>query len=100
MSGGSYNYLFIRDLEWLLGNEEDLVRMVARLERTAPDSRAYWDAAVMLATIRVTKDMVEIKMAALDRVFKAVEWRDSYDWPEDRVRQAIAAYEEGERAAV
>lgn len=64
MSGGSYDYLYLR----LQEGDASLREMIARLERTHPTSRALADMKLMLELGR-----------RLAPVAHAVEWEDSGD---------------------
>lgn len=93
MSGGSYMYLYAKDSGRLLAGEgrEDLERMRDRLlEAGAMDAAAQTDAVI--ATIEQANALVNMRIEALEAVWKAVEWVDSCDWGPERIEEALAKY--------
>lgn len=93
MSGGSYDYLCVRDTDDLFERNqlETLERMRDRLL-----ALGYLDAAgqtdALIGTITQARALIDMRRAALERVWHAVEWYDSGDCNEDRVAAAITEY--------
>lgn len=86
MSGGSYNYLcwHNRGLEEQRG---DIGAMAGRLEKSG-----YYAPARATRNILVLLDAAERAADALEDVWHAVEWADSGDSAEERVREAVAKF--------
>ena len=89
MSGGSYNYLCRQDVASLLENsiyDEELDSMHARLQELGATVAAA-DTMSVLKTVRRLRDHTEnlqssclgIELSKLQRLWCAVEWRDSND---------------------
>jgi hypothetical protein len=94
MSGGSYNYLCWADLGDIGSKQADLEAMAARLDGINPDSHAATDTREVLAILAA----LDFAIRRLSDVWKAVEWRDSYDYADDQMMEAITEYE-AQRAA-
>lgn len=95
MSGGSYNYLGLvygDDLAELLGKEADLRAMADRLAGLGYATDAARETEELLIMLRQWKVRAEVRVRRLSDVWKAVEWWDSSDWSEDRVRTALTIY--------
>jgi len=98
MSGGSYNYLGLicyDDLADLLGKESDLKEMAERLAELGYAEDAARETEELLAMLRQWKIRAEVRVRRLADVWHAVEWWDSRDWSEERVREALEKYREG-----
>lgn len=81
MSGGSYNYLYLKDLDNLL-HTPDLKDMENRLRELDASDAAE-------ATGRVLEDG---QLEVLRPLWKAVEMYDSNDWGLHQVKRAISDY--------
>jgi hypothetical protein len=95
MSGGSYNYLGLicyDDLGELLAKEGDLRDMADRLAGLGYAEDAARETEELLTMLRQWKTRAEVRVRRLNDVWHAVEWWDSADWGEDRVREALAKY--------
>ena len=77
MSGGSYNYLYLKD-DAGLKNNPDLEDMATRLEGLGYPNLAY-------ETRHLSNRRIVI-------VWEAIEKFDSYDWGWHQVEQAIISY--------
>lgn len=90
MSGGSYDYLCHKDADEILGAAKDLRRMANRLDRVcaeaAAETRAIFDG------LGSTYSELEKRIDRLRDLWKAIEWRDSSDWGEQAVIDAVKAY--------
>ena len=95
MSGGSYEYLFIKDATDLLRGNEHLQPMADRLA-----ALGYMDAAKetndLIVELRIVEARLEARVDRLRDVWKAVEWLDSMDSGPEAVAEAVAQYR-GER---
>jgi hypothetical protein len=86
MSGGSYDYLCWNTHE--LSNRRGMVEAMAkRLEKSG-----YREAARATRNVLYLLDGAQQAADALADVWHAVEWADSGDSDEDRVRQEIAKF--------
>jgi len=94
MSGGSYNYLasMYDDLADLLGKETDLQDMADRLAGLGWAEDAARETEELLVMLRQWKIRAEVRVRRLFDVWHAVEWWDSGDWSEERVREVLAKY--------
>ncbi len=92
MSGGSYNYMeswFIRnDLPDDDDSDESLPAMMKRLEEYPEHSGAVVAATQMRYLLQLC-DNLRTRFAQLGPVMHAVEWRDSGDWGEEQMLNAI-----------
>lgn len=95
MSGGSYGYLY-RDQELgdLLGRQDDLRRMADRLAGLGDAADAAAETEELLVMLRQWQIRAEVRARRLADVWHAIEWWDSGDSGENRVREALAAYRE------
>lgn len=93
MSGGSYDYLYSKDLHDLLrSGMTELDSMIDRLSGLGYARDAAREAAELRLIIRQAETRVEAAMERLSGVFRAVEWWDSMDSREDGVVEALAKY--------
>jgi len=94
MSGGSYNYLYNADADELRRRRKELCKMAARL-REMSHAYAAADTDLLLAKVAMfdafARD-IDAEALNLRSVWRAVEWLDSGDSGEERVRKAIDAY--------
>jgi hypothetical protein len=105
MSGGSYNYLYIyaddpRELVSRLGT---LKEMSERLSGLPYAKDAAIETERIIAMIERLETQVRVRAEALADVWHAIEWWDSCDYGEDRVKEVLAKYRgeetgEGERS--
>lgn len=86
VSGGSYNYLCWH-ADRLQEQRGDLGSMEHRLQ-----SSGYYAAARATRDVIRFLDAAERAANALEDVWHAVEWADSGDSSEDRVREAVAKF--------
>ena|SRR5579872_5698491 len=94
MSGGSYNYLCHKfDVDELIrGGMQDLQSMTDRLAGLGYASDAARESEELLLTIRQMQNRTQVMMDRLRDVWQAVEWWDSCDSDEDRVKDALKKY--------
>ncbi|PSB49463.1 hypothetical protein C7B80_01595 [Cyanosarcina cf. burmensis CCALA 770] len=103
MSGGSYNYLYcVADesaLE-LLEQLSDVEAMLQRLRQLDYANEAAQATESLLKELDEFKQLlaqsepkIQLKSQSLMEVWQAVEYWDSRDWFEQRVREAIANFQ-------
>lgn len=95
MSGGSYDYLcYVEDLQDLLNKRRALEEMAERLG-TMNDKEFPGVTAVASETYRIITFLqlwdthISARIDILKPVWKAVEWRDSYDWSDKEIIEAL-----------
>jgi hypothetical protein len=81
MSGGSYNYLYLRELA---DNADDIARLAERLRVLGHE-----DAANRAAESAVALRWADGIRVEMERVWQAVEWCDSSDANERDVANAV-----------
>jgi hypothetical protein len=91
MSGGSYEYLFAKDIDDLLHNPE-LRNMADRLAGLGYARDAAAETEELILLLRQFQVRVEVRVKRLADVWKAVEWWDSRDSGEDAVKEALKKY--------
>ncbi|MFJ3950312.1 hypothetical protein ACIPXV_09605 [Streptomyces libani] len=95
MSGGSYNYLAEHspgDLEARRGSIEAMRDRLAALEADLVPGAAR--AARLTRYVLIHLDLAEQRAQELADVWHAIEWRDSGDWGDDTMREALKAWTE------
>lgn len=92
MSGGSFDYLFIRDGYDLGEHEQDLNKMVDTLLELGYAEDAAREAYELLLILRQSRVRMDVIMKRLSGVFKAVEWWQNCDSTEDAVKEALTKY--------
>lgn len=93
MSGGSWNYLFCKDIDELMnGSSTELLQdMVDRLNSAGFKDVAQ-DTQRLVEYIKSARIRIETLFEALGPVFKAVEWFDSADWGEEALNNEVLKY--------
>lgn len=96
MSGGSYDYLFMKDPDELLHShhQENIESMAARLAGLGYAQDAALETENVLLILRQFEVRMRARLDRLSGVWKAVEWWDSCDSGEDSVKEALARYRE------
>ncbi len=96
MSGGSWNYLYSKEIDDLMqhSNIGTLEEMADYLNQNGYEDVAK-DTRRLAEYIKSAKIRIETLFEMLSPVFKAVEWCDSGDWGKDRVDKAIEEYRNG-----
>lgn len=93
MSGGSYNYLYSKDTDMGLLNEEaELDSMAQRLAGLGYAEDAARETEEILLLIRQAKVRIDTRAQRLRGIWHAVEWWDSADSGEDGVQAELAKY--------
>lgn len=78
MSGGSFNYLFLKDPSELLDKEDDIDSMADILEEEGFYIEANYTRDI-LKEIQDFKESIEKKKDSVSEVWKAMEWKRSGD---------------------
>lgn len=93
MSGGSWNYLYSKDIDDLMqySNIELLEEMADYLNQNGYEDVAK-DTRRLAEYIKSASIRIETLFEALSPVFKAVEWFDSGDWGEETLNNEILKY--------
>lgn len=93
MSGGSWNYLYCKDVDELMnGSSTELLQdMVDRLNSAGFKDVAK-DTQRLVEYIKSASIRIETLFEVLSPVFKAVEWFDSGDWGEETLNNEILKY--------
>lgn len=97
MSGGSYDYLFVRDADEIFSRSEELRKMADRLAALGYAQDAAQETEDLICIMRQYEVRANTRIRRLSGVWKAVEWWDSGDSGEDGLIKALADYRgEGE----
>lgn len=93
MSGGSWSYLYSKEIDELMqySNIELLEEMADYLNQNGYKDVAK-DTRRLVEYIKSAKIRVETLFETLSPVFKAVEWFDSGDWGEETLNNEILKY--------
>lgn len=93
MSGGSWNYLYCKDIDELMnGSSTELLQdMVDRLNSAGFKDVAK-DTQRLVEYIKSAGIRIETLFEALSPVFKAIEWFDSGDWGKEALNNEISKY--------
>lgn len=89
MSGGSFDYLSIKDIDELANCRETIKRMAETIEKYVHDS----EAAKQTQKIYDLFEEAERIKSGLENVWYAVEWAESGDWDKESAIIAIKKYE-------
>ena len=95
MSGGSYDYLYSKDVEDLLHTQETIQNMADRLAGLGYASDAAKETQELLLTLRQFENRISAMKERLSDVWHSVEWWDSCDSGEDGVKNALEKYRAG-----
>mgnify|MGYP001613957360 CR=1 FL=1 len=96
MSGGSYEYLFTKDIDELMSGHSDTLieSMSNRLAGLGYANDAASETEELLLIIRQVKNRLYARQKRLSNVWFAIEWWDSCDSDEDSVKEALLKYRE------
>jgi len=99
MSGGAYNYLCYKEADgdsdlsiWL--HTDEVKRMAHRLMEIADAEDAVSETEELLLIMHQAMMRVRVRIARLHDVWHAVEWRDSMDYGDHQVQDALRRYRE------
>jgi hypothetical protein len=98
MSGGSYNYLFCKEVPDLFSASslQDMEQIEAALLSCGYKDIAK-DVRRLIEYINSAENRISVLHEQLSGVFKAIEWHDSGDWGKDSLHKALDAYRSGEK---
>jgi hypothetical protein len=94
MSGGSYDYLYCKDVGDLINGEGggNLERMADCLAQLGYADDAAKETLEVLLEIRQARNRIDTRTKRLSEVWRAIEWWDSCDSSEDGLLNALATY--------
>jgi hypothetical protein len=94
MSGGSFNYLYAKGADDLVGHNgrADLEDMVDALAALGYAEDAAKESMAILAEVRAAEVRIQAMLDRLSPVWRAMEWWRSYDSDEEGVKRALAKY--------
>lgn len=92
MSGGSYNYLCLKDADQIREREEELQWMADRLSELGYAQDAAQETMEVLLTIRAFETRMQARIDRLRGIWRAVEWWDSGDSGEDSLEHELKVY--------
>lgn len=92
MSGGSFDYLFVKDASDILAVEDDVQDMADALSRLEYAQDAATETKEILQALRDFRESMEFRLNRIASVWKGVEWWYSGDSGEDGVREALKEY--------
>jgi hypothetical protein len=93
VSGGSYDWLYsILDLEDLQAHQGSLESMAERLAGLGYAQDAARETEELLVLFRQWETRAAVRITRLRDLWHAVEWWDSADSGEGKVRAALEAY--------
>lgn len=90
MSGGSYNYLCFADGSDVLTKLGDLQSMADRLDEVCPE--AAGETRALFAGPKSLRAELEERLKRLTDLWYAVEWRDSGDWGDAQLAEAVEKF--------
>lgn len=91
MSGGSFNYLYCKDIDELMNSTSDLEEMRERLISYGYDDIAK-DTQKLIEYIKSANCVIGTLKEMLEPVFHAVEWYVSADWGEEGMIEVLEKY--------
>lgn len=91
MSGGSFNYLYCKDIEDLMNSERDLADMREILIKYGYEDIAK-DAQRLIEYIKSAKCTIGTLAEMLEPVFHAVEWYESADYSKETMIKVLEKY--------
>lgn len=93
MSGGSWNYLYCKDVDELMnGLSTELLQDMADRLNSAGFEDVAKDTQRLVEYIKSASIRIETLFEALSPVFKAVEWFDSGDWGKEALNNEVLKY--------
>lgn len=93
MSGGSWDYLYSKDIDELMnGSSTELLQDMADRLNSAGFEDVAKDTQRLVEYIKSASIRIETLFETLSPVFKAVEWFDSGDWGEETLNNEILKY--------
>ncbi len=92
MSGGSWDYLYSKELDELLNRKGSIQQMADKLAMLgyAPDAAS--ETMDLLLTLRMFECRLDAMLDRLRPIWKGIEWWDSADWSEETFKEALTRY--------
>lgn len=95
MSGGSFDYLFVKDVGEILSRTDLLEAMLKEIDEVDRFSRAHDTVEHIIMTIgELDKLFIGEGKGSLRNLMRSIEWHCSGDYGKDAVEKAIREYEE------
>lgn len=91
MSGGSFNYLYCRDIDKLMNNTSDLEEMRDYLISYGYEDIAK-DTQRLIEYIKSAECVIGTLKDMLEPVFHAVEWYESGDYGKEKMIEVLEKY--------
>lgn len=101
MSGGSFNYLCMRDAGELVAgaNHEELQHMISELARLGPPAQKATELSQEIqADIHTFAKQLQAKLDRIENVWRAMEWMRSNDWSKEQFWIELGKFIERESA--
>lgn len=95
MSGGSFDYLCLKDADALPSMVHALDAMSGELAKLGYAEDAAWETEELLCIVRQYAVRAQIRIDRLHDIWRAMEWWHSGDSGEEDVGTALAQYREG-----
>jgi len=92
MSGGSWDYLYCKDVDELVQRDEMLQGMADRLAGLGYADDVARETQELVLILRQFKNHARVIADRLSPIWRAVEWWDSSDTVEEDFKTALAAY--------
>jgi len=92
MSGGSFDYLCHKELDYFMCTERGLDEMICALAELGYAEDAAVATQQFLLDLRKAKVRLEASLSDLQPVWKAIEWWKSCDTSEDAFKKALAKW--------
>lgn len=91
MSGGSFNYLYCKEVSELFYAVDDLEGVELYLIKRG-DKDIAQDVRRLIEYIRTAENRISVLKENLTDVLHAVEWRESGDWGEESLQRVLDKY--------
>lgn len=92
MSGGSLNYLYLKDAAELMNAVADLEAVEAELLSTFGAKDVAKDVRRLIEYINSANNRISVLAEQLSEVMHAIEWYDSGDYGRDSVNRCLNDY--------
>lgn len=97
MSGGSYDYLFVKDADNLAEHENVLEQMADRLAGLGYAEDAARETHETLLLLRQARVRLQARIDRLSGIWRAVEWWDSGDSGPSYLDEVLSQYRQDHR---
>lgn len=92
MSGGSFNYLYSKDVSELMNSMDDLVAMRDQLAKVGYAQDAARETDELICMINQFQVLIGVRMDRLRSTWQAMEWWKSYDIGEEGFQDSLNDY--------